>query len=169
MSNIEQYFEETAASLATQGVEVTRMGESWRLAAGDDVAMVAFGDDDGDVVCHATVGSFANVSVKDIFLEDALKANCFWGETNGATLSVKPDTDTLVLADRREANFVESADGLEAFFAQFFGTLRKWKRYLADSSLEGVPAAEPPAGAEVVEVAEEEPYLATETEMRFMP
>jgi len=164
MSNIEQYFNQMAESLRAQGAEIVPGDRSWRIVAGDDVVTVAFGDDTGELVCHATVGSFANVSEKGLFLEDALKANCFWNETNGATLSVEPETDDLVLAEHRAVAFVDSAAGLEFFFSQFFGTLRKWKRYIADCSPAGVPEAQSSTDdmGSVV-------FPAPEAEMRFVP
>lgn len=144
MEKLREYFK-TMAARQPEGV-MTPLAGGWRIVVNDNEVTVVLGGDDGEMVCYATVGSFANVSEQDVFLEDALKANCFWDQTYGATLSVDPESGELVLADRREPDFVDGDEGLEAFFTQFIATLHGWKRYLANCSPDGVPADGESAG-----------------------
>lgn len=83
-----------------------------------------------DVYCHAQAGSVAGLEYPDRVLEDALVANFFWRGTDGGTLSVLPGTDTLMLGDRRDAEYFETADDLREYLAEFARQVREWHAYL---------------------------------------
>lgn len=86
-----------------------------------------------DVYCHAEAGSVAGLAYPDRVLEDALAANFFWRGTGGGTLSILPGTDTLMLGDRRDAAYFETADDLRGYLADFARQVRDWHLYLDDN------------------------------------
>lgn len=86
-----------------------------------------------DVYCHAEAGSVAGLAYPDRVLEDALAANFFWRGTGGGTLSILPGTDTLMLGDRRDAAYFETADDLRGYLADFAQQVRDWHLYLDDN------------------------------------
>lgn len=109
-------------------------GGIWQVTLGDVEMAVACAGDDCDLVCQADVGALDGVGAKDLFLEDALKANFLWIETKGATLSLHPETGVLVLSCRREADGFADAGAVAAFLGGFAGMVRKWRQYAANCS-----------------------------------
>lgn len=85
-----------------------------------------------DIYCHAVVGSVADLAHPDRVLEDVLEANFFWSGTAGGTLSILPGTDSLLLADRRDGDYFDSAQTLKDYLSAFASKVIEWRVYLDD-------------------------------------
>jgi len=142
-------FEEMAGGLSAGAVRSLGDGR-WRVTIGGEDVTVVSGGEGGELVAVAVIGGYAGVSEKDLLLEDALKANCFWNETRGATLSVDPETGDLTLADRRDPDAFADGAALTAFLASFAAVARLWREYVANCTPEEARTEDETPSAEEV-------------------
>lgn len=126
----------------------------------DDACQIRFGDglivylqlrpDDSELVTYTIVGSLANLHDRAAILEHMLKANAFWTATNGFTLSVAEDDQTVVLADSRPLDYFDDADFLHDYLTACADSTRDWQQLLNAETLPPedtpmTPDSRPPA------------------------
>ena len=108
------------------GVAPNGDGEWTFSFAGVPVKMVCRPDAPDDVFCYAKVGSLAEIGDPGILLTDMLESNFFWIGNAGSTVAVVPDTDDVLLQDRREASYFADAETLKGYLAAFADKARMW-------------------------------------------
>jgi len=112
------------------------MDGGWSVEVHDDCARVlvngayalcfVMGDDPSSgIYVRAEVADVSDLLEDAYFLEDVLKANFFWEETEGATLSLSEGR--LFLADRRDAVFFEEPEALAEFVDGFVELIFHWR------------------------------------------
>lgn len=122
-----------------RGLEVPapdKNGSIKMTVRGVELALTCPNGSSDDVYCHAVVGTVAGLAHPDRVFEDALAANFFWKGTAGGTLSILPETDELMLADRRDGDFFDSAATLIDYLSAFAAKVREWRVYLDDCRIE---------------------------------
>lgn len=122
-------------------------GETHVIVAGVPITMVCREDDPDTVITVARVGSTKGLLHPELPLEDALEANFLWMGNAGSTLSLDPENGDLVLHDRRDAVYFESADVLKGYLAAFADTVIGWQGHF--DRFRGTATGEDGAGKEV--------------------
>ena len=93
------------------------------------VSMLFYTDNVGseDVYCRAEVASLEGVVHPDKLCEAALEGNFFWSGTDGAVLSLDPETRTLFLTERIPADDLTDGESVEAFCEAFVRMVLAWR------------------------------------------
>ena len=94
-----------------------------------DVTVLFYTDNVGseDVYCRAEVASLEGVVQPDRLCEAALAGNFFWSGTDGAVLSLDPETRTLFLTERIPADDLTDGESVEAFCDAFIRMVLAWR------------------------------------------
>lgn len=104
-------------------------GEVHAVVSGVPITMVCKEDDPDTVIAVARVGSTAGLRHPEMPLEDALEANFLWMGNAGSTLALDPENGDLILHDRRDAFYFETADVLKGYLAAFADTVIGWRNH----------------------------------------
>lgn len=132
------------------GIEVPSfedMNQTISIAFSDQLVTCLSIDDDGFVV-FAKLGSAPENS--PAFLEELLSANLFWRDTEGATLSLDPETRGVFLARKIYLNDTDDTASLKAAVERFVDLQEVWTNTLpslltSESSQYNDSAAPPPS------------------------
>ena len=123
----------TAALAGLFGPEAVRpnaAGEYVFRFAGTPLKMVCRPDAPEEVCCYAKIGSIEGIERVDGLLTDLLEANFFWIGNAGSTVAVVPGSDDVILEDRREAAYFESAETLKGYLAAFVDKVLTWRGHI---------------------------------------
>lgn len=141
----------TAALAGLFGPEAVRpnaAGEYVFRFAGTPLKMVCRPDAPEEVCCYAKIGTIEGIERVDGLLADFLEANFFWLGNAGSTVAVVPGSDDVILEDRREAAYFESAETLKGYLAAFVDKVLTWRGHI-DEYRKAVAETGAEAGKEV--------------------
>ena len=117
---------------SAEGVAVRAAGdgETHVVVADIPITMACREDDPDTVIVVSRVGSTTGLRHPEMPLEDALEANFLWMGNAGSTLALDPENGDLILHDRRDAEYFESADVLKGYLVAFADTVIGWRDHL---------------------------------------
>ena len=95
--------------------------------------VLTFFETDGDTgafYCRAMIGSFGNGACPCEFAEDALMGNFFWRGTEGATLSLNENENSVYLTDRFDKNAFPDEASFAEYINGFLRSVFDWQARL---------------------------------------
>lgn len=131
MKQVENEFTAALAELlGPDNVEPNAAGEYVFRFAGTPLKMVCRHETQDDVYCYAKIGTVEGIERPDGLLTDLLESNYFWIGNAGSTVAVVPDSDDVILEDRREAAYFEDAETLKRYLVAFVDKVLMWRGHI---------------------------------------
>jgi hypothetical protein len=96
----------------------------------DESVTVVLSAEDDDLVVFGRLGEAPTQS--QTFLENLLSANLFWRDTQGATLSLDPDTRAVLIAQRLPERAWREVDDLRQAIERFAHLQQSWTTEISD-------------------------------------